>query len=209
VEEAALLYRAAAAVLTEARQRAAQVLAPAVEGQLRRLAMPRASVSVAFAPARAPLSPAGAERAEFLLAPNPGEEARPLARIASGGELSRVMLALHVVLEGAGLARTVVFDEVDVGIDGATADAVGARLARLAGTRQVLCVTHLPQVAAHADRHYHVRKRVEGGRTRADVRTLRGKERVDELARMLGGKTVTEASRRHAADLLAAAERNA
>lgn len=209
VEAAALRYRRAAAVLTEAREKAAAALGPAIDGQLRSLAMPRAKVSIAFAPARAPLSPSGAERAEFLLAPNPGEEARPLARIASGGELSRVMLALHVVLEGAGLARTVVFDEVDVGIDGAVADAVGARLARLAARRQVLCVTHLPQVAAYADRHYHVRKRVEGGRTRADVRTLEGKERVDELARMLGGKTVTEASRRHAADLLAAAERSA
>ncbi len=209
VAAAALRYRQAAVVLTEARQKAAAALCPAIDAQLRSLAMPRAKVSVAFAPARVPLSPTGGERAEFLLAPNPGEEARPLARIASGGELSRVMLALHVVLEGAGLARTVVFDEVDVGIDGAVADAVGARLARLAARRQVLCVTHLPQVAAYADRHYHVRKRVEGGRTRADVRTLQGKERVDELARMLGGKTVTEASRRHAADLLAAAERSA
>ena len=156
---------------------------------------PRARFSVAFSPARVPLSPMGGERAEFLLAPNPGEEARPLARIASGGELSRVMLALHVVLEDTGLPRTVVFDEVDVGIDGATADAVGARLARLASRRQVLCVTHLPQVAVYADRHYHVRKRVEGGRTRADVLPLAGRDRIDELARMLGGKTVTEISR--------------
>ena len=209
VDEARDRYAAAAAVLTEARRKAAAALGPALEGQLRSLAMPRARVSVAFGPARAPLSPWGAERAEFLLAPNPGEEARPLARIASGGELSRVMLAMHVVLEGAGLARTVVFDEVDVGIDGAVADAVGARLARLAARRQVLCVTHLPQVAAYAERHYHVRKRVEGGRTSVDVRALGGKERVDELARMLGGKTVTDASRRHAADLLAAAERSA
>ena len=209
LDQATGRYAESAALLTAARKKAAAALAPAVEGQLRSLAMPRAKVSVAFAPPRAPLSPSGAERAEFLLAPNPGEEARPLARIASGGELSRVMLALHVVLEGAGLARTVVFDEVDVGIDGAVADAVGARLARLAARRQVLCVTHLPQVAAYADRHYHVRKRVEGGRTRADVRTLQGSERVDELARMLGGKTVTDASRRHAADLLAAAERSA
>jgi DNA repair protein RecN (Recombination protein N) len=119
------------------------------------------------------------------------------------------MLALHVVLEDAGLARTVVFDEVDVGIDGAVADAVGARLHRLSTRRQVVCVTHLPQVAAYADRHYHVRKRVEGGRTRADVLPLAGRDRIDALARMLGGKTVTEASRRHAADLLAAAGRGA
>jgi DNA repair protein RecN (Recombination protein N) len=209
VEEAAARYAEAAAALAAGRRKAAEALGPAVAAQLGALAMPRARFSVAFAPARTPLSPMGTERAEFLLAPNPGEEARPLARIASGGELSRIMLALHVVLEDAGLARTVVFDEVDVGIDGGTADAVGARLARLAARRQVLCVTHLPQVAAYADRHYHVRKRVEGGRTRADVLPLAGSDRIDELARMLGGKTVTEISRRHAADLLAAAGRGA
>jgi DNA repair protein RecN (Recombination protein N) len=209
LEAATTAWEDAAAALTAARKRAAEALAPAVEGQLRALAMPRARLFVSFAGSRTPLGPGGAERAEFLLAPNPGEEARPLARIASGGELSRVMLAFHVVLEDAGLARTLVFDEVDVGIDGAVADAVGARLARLAARQQVVCVTHLPQVAAYAHRHYHVRKQVEGGRTRADVRCLQGKQRVDELARMLGGKTVTEASRRHAADLLAAAGRTA
>jgi DNA repair protein RecN (Recombination protein N) len=209
LEEAVARYGEAAAVLSAARREAASALGKVLEAQLRALAMPRACLSVAFAPARTPLSAAGAERAEFLLAPNPGEEARPLARIASGGELSRVMLALHVVLEDAGLARTVVFDEVDVGIDGAVADAVGARLHLLSTRRQVVCVTHLPQVAAYADRHYQVRKRVEGGRTRADVLPLAGRDRIDELARMLGGKTVTEASRRHAADLLAAAGRGA
>jgi DNA repair protein RecN (Recombination protein N) len=151
------------------------------------------------------LSRRGLERAEFLLAANPGEEERPLARVASGGELSRMMLALHLVLEGAAEGRVLVFDEIDAGVAGAVADAVGTRLARLGQRNQVLCVTHLPQVAAHAAHHYHVRKRVAAGRTRADVRPLGGSERVDELARMLGGREVTAASRRNAEALLAAA----
>jgi DNA repair protein RecN (Recombination protein N) len=209
-------YADAAGELSRARETAAGGLAPRVEKQLRALALGKARFRVETAPARGSetvegrsgpvaLHPRGAERVEFLLAANPGEEARPLARVASGGELSRVMLALHVVLERAGGERVLVFDEVDAGVGGATADAVGARLAGLGSLQQVLCVTHLPQVAAHAEHHYHVRKRVVAGRTRAELATLDGDERVDELARMLGGKEITAASRRNAVELLSAA----
>jgi len=195
-------YRAAAASLTRRREKAAGALGPAVERELAPLALPKARFRVELRPVRegAP-SPRGAERAEFLLAANPGEPARPLARAASGGELSRAMLALHVVLD-RGDARAVVFDEVDAGVSGAVALAVGERLARLAKRHQVLCVTHLPQVAAAAAVHYHVRKRVEGGRTRSEIVRLAEDARVDELARMLGGREAGAAARANAAELL-------
>jgi DNA repair protein RecN (Recombination protein N) len=208
-------YAAAAGALTRRRREAAARLGPAIEAELAPLALPKARFTVSLPPARGPLAgdgagavpfhPKGAERAEFLLAANPGEPARPLGKAASGGELSRVMLALHVVLDASGDRRVLVFDEVDAGVSGAVALAVGARLARLAARHQVLCVTHLPQVAAHATGHYHVRKRVAGGRTHTEIVALSGAARVDELARMLGGRQATEASRENAAELLAEA----
>jgi DNA repair protein RecN (Recombination protein N) len=207
-------YARDASALSRARRSAASRLAPAVEEQLRALALEKASFAASFSPSRGepaagpegpPLSPRGAERVEFLLAANPGEAPRPLAKVASGGELSRIMLALHVVLEGAGRGRVLVFDEVDAGVGGAVADAVGARLAALARRHQVLCVTHLPQVAAHASRHFRVRKRLAGGRATTGVDLLDTDARVEELARMLGGRAVTPASRRNAQELLAAA----
>jgi len=152
-----------------------------------------------------PFHPRGAERAEFLLAANPGEPARPLQKTASGGELSRVMLALHLVLERAGRGKVLVFDEVDAGVGGAVAASVGARLAALARRHQILCVTHLPQVAAHADHHYHVRKLSATGRSRSEIVLLAGESRVEELARMLAGKQSTAAARRNAMDLLSEA----
>jgi DNA repair protein RecN (Recombination protein N) len=178
--------------------------------------LPKARFEIAFPAARGEaieakgkrwaLGVSGAERVEFLLAANPGESTHALAKVASGGELARIMLSLHMVLERAGRGRVLVFDEVDAGVSGAVADAVGARLAELATRHQVLCVTHLPQVAAHAERHYHVGKRVAGRRTTVDVASLSGEQRVGELARMLGGKEITPASTRNAAELLAAAE---
>ena len=203
--KATAAYDAAARVLSKRRESAADRLAPAVEAELKPLAFAKAKFSVVLAPQRVPLHPAGAERAEFLLAANPGEPARPLARAASGGELSRLMLALHVVLDAAEGGRVLVFDEVDAGVSGAVALAVGARLARLAKRHQILCVTHLPQVAAHADGHYHVSKRVASGRTHTEIVSLTGDERIDELARMLGGRQATDASRENAAELLAEA----
>jgi len=202
VDAAGSAYRRAAGALTAKRRDAASRLGPEVERELGPLALPKARFSVELAPVRdeGP-SPRGTERAEFLLAANPGEPARPLARAASGGELSRAMLALHVVLD-RGASRAIVFDEVDAGVSGAVASAVGERLARLARTHQVLCVTHLPQVAAAAAVHYHVRKTVSDGRTRSEIFRLTDDARVEELARMLGGKEAGAAARANAAELL-------
>jgi DNA repair protein RecN (Recombination protein N) len=220
VEQAEQRYLRCANRLSRGRKVAVKQLVPAVEAQFRALALDKAMLRVALTPARGetldsgasavtPLGPRGAERAEFLLAANPGEPFRPLGKIASGGELSRIMLALHAVLEDAGEGRVLVFDEVDAGVGGAVADAVGARLAQLAARQQVLCVTHLPQVAAYADGHYCVAKRVSDNRTFAEISELSGQDRVEELARMLGGKRPTPLSRRHAEELLAAAGRAA
>jgi DNA repair protein RecN (Recombination protein N) len=147
----------------------------------------------------------GWDRCELLLQSNVGEEARPLVRIASGGELSRVMLALRRVLGQADGVATCVFDEVDAGIGGATADRVGKHIRALARGKQVLCITHLAQIAAYADAHFRVEKHVEGGRTTTRIRNLGAagnKERRDEIARMLGGARITEKSRAHAEEIL-------
>lgn len=144
----------------------------------------------------------GIERAEFLLSANPGVELRPLARVASGGELSRVMLALKTALAEVDRVPTLVFDEVDIGIGGSTARTVGERLRALAAGRQVFCVTHLPQIASLAHVQYTVAKRVVAGRTRVRVQRLDGPGRVVEVARMLGGRAVTEATLLHAEELL-------
>ena len=211
-------YARTARDLGRSRREAAEILGPAVERQLAALALGRSRLAVRFSPAPGatvpsgaaegvPLHPRGGERAEFELAANPGEPARPLHKVASGGELSRVMLALHAVADGAAGDRVLVFDEVDAGIGGRIADAVGARLAGLARRHQVLCVTHLPQVAAYADRHFAVRKKVRGGRTHTEVEALETDGRIEELARMLGGRAATATSRRHATELLQTAGR--
>ena len=144
----------------------------------------------------------GWDRVELLLAANPGEEPRPLGRVASGGELSRVMLAIKRVLARADVTSTYVFDEVDAGIGGAVADVVGKKLAQVATEKQVLCVTHLPQIAAYADAHFRVEKRTDGGRTATTVRRLDEKERIEELARMVGGARITAKARAHAEELI-------
>jgi DNA repair protein RecN (Recombination protein N) len=148
------------------------------------------------------LGPKGVDQAEFLFSANAGEDARPLARIASGGELSRTMLALKVVLAATDAVPVLVFDEVDVGIGGKTADTVGKKLRQVARTRQVLCVTHLPQIAAYADQHFRVEKREEEGRTATTVGVLVKNDRVREVARMLGGESVTDTSLQHALELI-------
>ncbi|MBW1988600.1 MAG: DNA repair protein RecN [Deltaproteobacteria bacterium] len=202
--------------LSAARKKAAADLEARVEAELKQLAMAGASFSVRLAPAPAPadpespfalgeggMEPTGAERAAFFIAPNVGEGQKPLREIASGGELSRVVLALKVILAEKDGVRTVIFDEVDAGIGGAAADVVGEKLARLAATHQVICITHLPQIARFADAHVRVEKAVEDGRTRSRLTTLDHGGRVEELARMLAGGRVTETSRKHAAELLA------
>ncbi len=201
--------------LSAARVRAAQAFARAVGMELVALAMARCRVEVAFLPpeqsvvhAGVALGACGSERAQILLAPNPGEPARPLARIASGGELSRVLLAAKRALAGTDRCGSYVFDEVDSGLGGAVAEAVGRLLQEVARDRQVVCVTHLPQVASHADRHLKVEKRVENGRTVASVRPLGAEEREGEVARMLAGAKVTGVARDHARELIDSARRS-
>ena len=204
----------AADTLSAARRTAARALGKRITAGLRTLALAGAEITVALEPLAAgpatppaqrrgeqTLSPSGAERVVFLFAPNRGEPPRPLARIASGGELSRVMLALKAATAGASEVPTLLFDEVDAGIGGGVAEVVGRKLAQLARGRQVICITHLPQIAACADHHFVVRKRPARGRTRSSAERLSDAERVEELARMLGGVTITAQARRHAAEL--------
>ena len=146
----------------------------------------------------------GMDVAEFFVSPNPGEEVRPLARIASGGELSRVMLALKTLATTDSPGKTLVFDEVDAGIGGRVADVVGQRLQALGRVFQVLCITHLPQIAACGQFHFQVAKVERGGRTHTTVDELRGQARVDELARMMAGAVVTDGARATAREMLAA-----
>ena len=194
----------AAAALTKSRAKAAKRLERDVCGALAELGMAAAKLGVVVEP-RA-LGPTGADRVEVVLVSNKGEEPRPLAKIASGGELSRIMLALKLALRSADEVATYVFDEVDAGIGGATAQVVGAQIRAVADHRQVLCVTHLPQIAAYADHHFHVEKSEVGGRTETHVTRLAGTARKDELARMLGGQATSKA-KAHAAELLAEAAR--
>ncbi|MEO1091156.1 MAG: DNA repair protein RecN [Pseudomonadota bacterium] len=195
----------ATAALGDARRRAAERLAEAVMVELPPLKLERVRFVVeleTLPPENT--GPDGGDQVEFLVATTPGRAPGPLAKIASGGELARIMLALKVVLARLGAAATLVFDEIDSGIGGATADAVGERLARLGRERQVLVVTHAPQVAARAAHHLKVEKSVDDDVTTLTVRALEGAARREEIARMLAGATVTEAARAAAASLLAA-----
>ena len=199
--------------LTRAREKAARGFGEAVRAELDGLAMGRCRLEVALLPPDggvtvdgAVLGPDGAERAEILIAPNPGESPRPLAKIASGGELSRILLAVKRTLSRKDPVATYVFDEVDAGIGGAVAEAMGRVLAEVSRGRQVICVTHLPQVAAFADRHHRVEKRIAAGRTHAGVALLDAEEdRRREVARMMAGATITDAALEHAAALILAA----
>lgn len=191
----------AASALSEKRRSAARVLQNAVEAELHDLAMPRARLEVRFVPLANP-GARGLERGEFFLAPNPGEEPKPLARIASGGELSRVMLALKRAAPESDKVATLVFDEVDAGIGGKAASSVGEKLRQAAAGLQVLCITHLPQVAAFAERHYRVDKEQRDGRTFTRLQLLDDNDRVEEMARMLGGAQVTARTLEHARELI-------
>lgn len=183
------------------REKAAVALADTVERELTDLAMGRADFSIRLTALTNP-SVDGLERGEFYLAANPGEEAQPLAKIASGGELSRIMLALkRSVPEGDGI-RTLIFDEVDAGIGGEAATAVGEKICRLGKNLQVLCVTHLPQVAAFADHHYRVIKVENNGRTTTQLKLLDNEDRIVEMARMLGGSQVGRQTLEHARELI-------
>ena len=191
----------AAAALTKARTAAAARLGAAVTTEMRALAMPDARVEVAVTPGAE--SSSGRDDVAILLAPHPGSEPRPVSKSASGGELSRVMLAIEVVIAGVDPVPTFVFDEVDAGIGGAAAIEVGRRLARLAEASQVIAVTHLAQVAAFATNHLSVVKASDGAVTASDVRRLEGAEREAEMARLLSGMPDSEAALAHARELLA------
>ncbi|WP_336627530.1 MULTISPECIES: DNA repair protein RecN [unclassified Microbacterium] len=191
---------AAASALSDVRRRAADRLSAAVTEELRALALPDARVVVAVEPA-AP-SAAGRDDVTILLAPHPGAEPRPVAKTASGGELSRVMLAIEVVIAGADAVPTFVFDEIDAGIGGAAAIEVGRRLAALAQSSQVIVVTHLAQVAAFANNHLSVVKSSDGSVTASSVRALDGEEREAEMARLLSGLADSPAALEHARELL-------
>jgi len=186
--------------LTEARLSGAEGFCKKVEEELSGLGMEKARFLVQFKAQDEP-GPRGMEKAEFLLSANPGETPKPLVKIASGGELSRVMLALKVILSRADDVPTLIFDEVDSGVGGRTAGALGRKLKEAASGRQVLCITHLPQVASQAKEHFLVEKEMVGGRTRVGLRRLDGEERVKEVARMLGGEG-SKAASAHAAELV-------
>ncbi|MEU3050917.1 DNA repair protein RecN [Streptomyces sp. NPDC006984] len=211
---------ALAQALTDIRTEAADRFAAAVTGELTSLAMPHARVSFAVRQSPDPdgievggrtvaYGPHGADEIELLLAPHPGAPARPIAKGASGGELSRVMLAVEVVFAGTDPVPTYLFDEVDAGVGGRAAVEIGRRLAKLARTAQVVVVTHLPQVAAFADRQLLVEKTHDGSVTRSGVTVLEGEDRVRELSRMLAGQEDSETARAHAEELLAAARADA
>lgn len=190
------------AKLSAGRVKAAKALAAEAQRAMRELALPAARFEVQLAPVAEGFGPSGAEATEFLFSANAGEALRPLRAVASGGELSRVFLALKNTLRRAGAGMVLVFDEVDAGVGGAVAERVGATLASLAEHHQVLCITHLPQIAAHAAAHFAVRKREAKGRTVTEVVRLAAAARIDEIARMAGGETVTDATRKHARALL-------
>jgi len=200
--------------LSEARRRTKESFEQAVEANLETLAMPKARLVVEFLKVEDPdglyeengiryrLTENGLEDTQFLFSANPGEAPKPLARIASGGELSRIMLALKTVLVDSDQVPVLVFDEIDVGIGGSTAETVGKRLKELARKKQILLVTHLPQIARYADRHFRVTKEVKKGRTITRIKALNKKGRVEELARMLGGEEITDTVLAHARELL-------
>lgn len=198
----------AGSALSEQRRAAAASLERAVETELHDLSMPGARFMVSFAPKSGDgFDAAGTEDIRFLLSANAGQAPGRLSHIASGGELSRIMLALKNVLRSASDPEVLIFDEIDTGVSGIAAQRVGEKLALLASERQVLCVTHLPQLAAMADRQFAIVKRQTADTTYTEVTPLDGKGRIDELARLIGGETVTRATLSGAAELIEAADR--
>jgi DNA repair protein RecN (Recombination protein N) len=216
LEESATAYKKAAAALTAERNTAATKLAKLAEAQINSLAMKvRFQVAVTADEQETGWAQSGWDAVEFCIATNPGEPLKPLIEIASGGELSRVLLALKVAVEESSskanknsrkktTPRTLVFDEIDIGIGGRAAEAVGQKLKALGRAQQVLCVTHLPQIAAFADQHLAVEKREKDGRTQTQIRVLDDRARTHEVARMLSGAKVTETSLQHATQMIAA-----
>ncbi len=198
--------RGQAARLSARRREAATALEQGIRAELTELGMPKAAFAVQVAVSDGELGPYGFDAVEFLISPNPGEPLKPLNKVASGGELARVMLAIRTVLAIADQTPTVIFDEVDAGIGGSMGDVVGRKLVASSQGRQVLCVTHLPQIACYGDQHLAVEKRLSRERTHTSVQVLSAEERTAELARMLGPSRTTTA-RDHAAELLQSSQR--
>jgi len=196
----------AATQLSAGRRQAAAKMEKAMEQELSSLALTKAVFTVRFpetAPDAVSLKASGWDRPEFFFSANPGEAPRPLAKVASGGELSRLMLAMKCLLAKKDMVETVIFDEVDAGIGGEAAEAVARKIKELSGHHQVLCITHLPQIAARGNLHFRVEKAAKEGRTQSDVRRLGDEERVTELARMLAGRSPSEHTLAWARELLA------
>ena len=206
VDEAKRTYDALAVKVSEGRATEARDLATRVTAAMQELAMAGGRFDVSLQPLATPTSH-GRESVTFVVATHPKQSAGPLSRVASGGELSRVALAIQVAASEVGDVETLVFDEVDTGIGGAVAATVGRMLQALGTRRQVLCVTHLPQVAAHADHHFRVVKIGDGDKVTSELTALTGPARVDELARMLAGREITAKTRAHARELLGASAR--
>jgi len=203
-EAARAVWLSAAQRLSSARARAAKTLSAEITAAMQTLAMQGGRFEVALQPL-AEGSAHGLENIEFQVSANPGSPLRSLAKVASGGELSRISLAIQVATSHAAGVPTLIFDEVDSGIGGRVAEIVGSLLKRLGRRYQVLCVTHLPQVAAQADHQWLVSKETHGGKTLSNIRVLNGEERIEEIARMLGGARITDTTRKHAAEMLGAA----
>ena len=206
--------KAAAVELSKARQRVAKKLATATQKELADLGMADAKLDAVLEPlplegdpATADIPAGGAEHLELTLTANPGEPARPLRKVASGGELSRTMLALKTVLAGHDHLGTLVFDEIDANVGGRLGDILGQKLAALGRTHQVICVTHLPQVASYARHHWSIRKTKQGKRTVTQITLLKDSERLEELASMMRGEARGETTRQEAAAMLEAARR--
>jgi len=200
-EKLQAVYTAAAQKLSKGRTKAAKVLSDAVTAAMQDLSMAGGRFAIALQAGEA--AAYGLEQVEFLVAGHAGVVPRPLAKVASGGELARIALAISVIASSSTATPTLIFDEVDSGIGGAVAEVVGRLLKRLGQDRQVLCVTHLPQVASQGNQHYQVSKRNQAGKTVSQIEVLDSKSRVEEIARMLGGLEITATTRKHARELLA------
>lgn len=211
-ESGALLCKRAG-ILSDKRKSAARALEKAVEKELFELHMAETRFQVSFAEAGKSVVTStavnidavhgdGIDRVEFMISPNIGEDLKPLGKIASGGELSRIMLALKTILAKSASVETIIFDEVDSGISGATAEVIGEKLSALSGYHQILCITHLPQIASQGETHFLVRKEVVRGRTQTRISGLEPEARVQEIARLLGGKEITHRAVAHAREML-------
>ena len=203
IQKQAEQTRAAAAELTQARRTAAAALERQVERELRELSMPSVRFHVEITPLGGTpgFQSTGADNVRFLISANAGEALGRISKIASGGELSRIMLALKNVFAERDDVPSMVFDEVDAGVSGVAAQRVGEKLGKLSMVKQVICITHLPQIAAMADQHFEIRKSASDGRTATSIRALDREAMVDELARLLGGAEITETVRQNAEEM--------